>query len=401
MALPNEEFTSVFIYHLLQRLGCRVWVSLAISFAVLGCSDGAGPLARGRSVFVTSQETHELILVDGSMGRVARRIPLKDAAMLASFSADSSLIYLAEGFTSAGNLVAVDTKSLQVRWSEAQSTPTNPRPDRWNGVLVDAYGAIAPSIDETTLFVVPAFQGDTQGIAQLDASTRNLVEFGGAPLSVEARGLVLIPLGPGAPSSVLLAAGRRDEYAVPPVDWLFVINPVTLSVQDSLPIVNISSGASRYLLCPVLAPDGRSLYLLVLAATASLSKYDVVSREVVANVPLQGTSCPALSPDGARLYQARKSPGRDSPAALLIYDNALGFLDSIDLPDIDGQPPVVQDVATSPDGSQVYVTAGTGSGGVVEVPLQPGYLIAIDPVAKRVLWMTALGVWAPKQVFVR
>lgn len=390
------------MHHLRFRLRLSLTVAAIPCLLALGCGDVIGPIPLHRTVMVLSFETPVLTVVNGETGRVAGTIALADAVELGSLSADRSTLYLALGRSSLGDMLALDTHSFDVRWSEQQSTPLSPRYDRWNGVAVAAYGAIAPTSDGARLYVAPAWRRpDTGGVAMLDGATRNLVAFSGGPLDIELQGLVIIPPGPSAPLGMLLAAGARDQYAIPVVDWLFSLDPVTLAVTDSAPIVDIPSGSNRYLISPVVAPDGRSIYLIGLGTEGKVYKYDPVSRQVLASAPLQGSSSLALSPDGTTIYQTRGSPGPSTPAALVMYDAALNFLGSIDLPDINGLPPAVRALTTSPDGSRVYITAGTGSivplGGVTS----NGHLIAVDPIARRVLWTVPLGIWAPGRVFVR
>jgi hypothetical protein len=384
--------------HKIARL---IAIGLSVALVASGCADSFSPFPRGRQVFVTSSETDELVVVDGSTGQLMHRVPLQEAVMLGSLSSDSSQLYLAEGLASAGPFVALSTNTFHTDWSEDQSTPTMPRTDRWHEVAVDAYTAIGSSSDGTRLYVHPAFRSDTMGIALLDAHSRDLIGFGGEPLSLEAQGLVLAPPGTGRASGALLAVGRRDAQANPAVDWIFWLDPSTLAISDSSPVVDVPGGGQRRLLSPALAPDFRSLFVIGLTSSVGLYKYDLQSRQEVAHVPLQSDGFITLSPDGSTVYFMRRSDDPATPATLSMYDANLNLLTTIALPDIDQQPARVQDVTTSLDGTRVYVIAGTGS----RIPLggitQPGHLFAIDPAARTIVWDTPLNIWAPAQVFVR
>jgi len=366
---------------------------------VLGCSDGFGPLPAGRAVLVTSGEEPELTVVDGSSGVVATRIPLGSATETAAISGDGSTLFIAEGRAGPGDLIALNTRTLSVQWTEAQSTIQNVRADRWGGIGVAAYTAIASSPNESALYLAPAFRADTLGAAALDLSTRNLVasELGVSPRE---RGFAVVAPNPAMPSGALLVGGRRNYYAVPAVGWLYVLDPLTLVMFDSTGIIDTDPYGNRYLLLPTPDSSGRFLYIMALGATDGIFKYDFSSRRVVASAPLGSGNAFALSPDGTRLYQPLRSSTPDGSASLLVYDSDLNLLATIPLPQIDGLPAIVQDVAVSPDGSRVYITAGTGSG-VLDGPIQAGHLIAVDPVARKVLWSTALGIWGPRQLFVR
>ena len=349
---------------------------------------------------VLSVETPVLTIVNGETGQVAGKVSLANPVEVGSLSSDRSTLFLAEDGTSPGELLALDTRSFQVRWSEAQSTTLQPRFDRWNGVAVAAYGSIAPTSDGKRLYVTPAWrESDKLGVAVLDGGTRNLIAFGADPLGVGWQGLIIVPPTSTAPQGTLLATGARDLDAVPVVDWLFEIDPNTLAVVDSSSVVAVPNGGSRYLLNPVIAPDSRYVYLIGVSSSGNLYKYDVSTRQVVASAPGQSLIL-AISPDGRTIYQPRPSSGPGTPASLVMYDESLNIIARIDLPDIDGVPPVLQNLAISPDGSRVYLTAGTGSA-VVDGGTQRGHLIAVDPASRRVLWTIPLGIWAPSQVFVR
>lgn len=371
---------------------------LVSAVLLIGCSDGVGVLPVGRTVFVTSGESHELTVVDGGIGRVVERTQLPSFTWRASLSADSALLYIASG-----DLMAFDTRSRKLRWRETLSTTIVPRLDRWRGVGVSADAAIANSPDGRQLFMAPAFEGDTLGFAVLDAETRDLVAFV-EPFFVEAHGLIPLPPGPGAPAGTLLLFGRREAYPLPRTDWLYTIDLGTFAVRDSAAIVDVPEGAGRFLGLPVLAPDRASVYLMVLAGTAGIYKYDLVERRVVASAPLESDRPFVVSPDGESLYQVRNAQSvYDQATELLVYDAELQLRDRIELSEVGGAAPDVRDApSVSPDSRRVYVASGTssrvldtGSGS------QAGWLQAVDPMAKRVVWSTPLGIWAPDRLFVR
>jgi DNA-binding beta-propeller fold protein YncE len=360
---------------------------------VLGCSNGFAPLPAGRAVLVTSGEAHALTVVDASSGNVIRSISLPWSTFAAAMSPDSSLLYLVTS-----DLVAIDTRTFAIQWRETLSTTVCPRLDRWDGVSVYASSALVATSDGTGLYAAPAFRSDTQGVALLNARMRNLASFGVTPGPRE-RGLAVVPPNELMPSGALLLGGRRDYYAVPAVGWLYILDPSTVAIVDSTGIIDTDPYGNRYLLLPTPDASGRFLYIMALGATDGIFKYDFSSRRVVASAPLGSGNAFALSPDGTRLYQPLRSSTPDGSASLLVYDADLSLLATIPLPQIDGLPAIVQDVAVSPDGARVYITAGTGSG-VLDGPIQAGHLIAVDPVARTVLWSKALGVWAPRQLFV-
>jgi hypothetical protein len=168
--------------------------------------------------------------------------------------------------------------------------------------------------------------------------------------------------------------------------------------------VDVPEGAGRFLGLPVLAPDRASVYLMVLAGTAGIYKYDLVEQRVVASAPLESDRPFVVSPDGESLYQGRNQQGvYDQTTELLVYDAELQLRDRIELSDVGGSAPDVRGApAVSPDSRRVYVASGTSSR-VLDTGRGPqaGWLQAVDPVAKKVVWSTPLGIWAPDQLFVR
>lgn len=395
--------SSALLHALMYRT--RVCLSMRVSAMVccafiVGCTDALAPIPAHRTVIVLSAETPVVTVVNGETGRVAERVALAEPVEAGALSSDESTLYLAEDETSPGDMVALDAHSFEVRWREAQSTTLAPRYDRWNGVAVAAYGSIAPAANGR-IYVSPAWrQPDSVGVASLDDRTRDLIAFGAAPLSVEAQGLAIAPPNASAPQGLLLATGRRDLSVSPAVDWLFELDPATLAVVDSSPIVDVPPGTSRYLLNPVVTADGHSVFLIGIGTAGRVYKFDLGSHQVVGSAPLEGLIF-ATSPDGTTIYEARQSSGVGNPAALVIYDASLNSVGAVDLPAIEGTPPVLQSLTISSDGSRVYIAAGTGSAVLSDGGPQRGRLIAVDPVARRELWSTPLGIWAPRQVFVR
>lgn len=378
-----------------QTLRSRL-IAIFVILVAFGCSDWLNPLPPGQSVFVTSGETNELLVVDGSNGRVARRIPLQDAVLHGSFSSDSSQLYLAEGLSTPGPWIALDTKSLRTDWTERQGDPPTPRPDRWGGVAVYASVALRPSPDGRRLYVYPAIRSDSLGIASLDASTRDLIAFGGEPLGLERDGLAMAPAGPGMSSDALLAMGRRASNA----GIILWLDPSTLAVMDSATVVDVPGGSPCRLLGSALAPDGHSLYMMC-GSSLGLDKYDVRSHSVVTRVQLQTLGYLAVSPDGSAVYLAQRTDDPAAHSTLSVYDSNLDLIATIALPNIDGSPAHVVDVSPNPAGTRVFVLAGTGSRTLLLGGPQPGHLFAVDPSTRQVVWDTPLNLWGSNQLFVR
>jgi hypothetical protein len=71
----------------MKRVSRSILLRLAPVAAALliACNDGVGVLPAGRTVFVTSGESHELTVVDGGIGRVVER------TQLPSFTGSASL----------------------------------------------------------------------------------------------------------------------------------------------------------------------------------------------------------------------------------------------------------------------------------------------------------------------
>ena len=396
------------MFHVSFLAGTRLLIPGSALLIICACSDPSGPVTPGNSVLVTSGESHTLTVLDGLSGRIVSRISLAAGVDVAALSPDGATLYLSEDSSSPGDLVAIDTYSLQVRWREAQSTSTEPRYQRWGGVGVAAYYALAPSRDGSTLYAAPAFHADslgsfssgTLGVAAIGADDRDPVahELGVLPRQF---GLAPPPATSALGQGELLLGGSRDINSFPQREWLYMLNPLTLTIDDSMGVVGEASDGSRYIVMPRYAPDGRDAYVMSAGATAGLFKIDVASRTVIHSALVGLGGAFAISPDGARLYQTHPNDAYGVRASLLVYDSTLTLVRYIDLPTIDGHPPALLDVAVSPDGSRVYATAGTGSRVALDGVTQSGILIAVDPTAGKVLWTTPLNVWLPRQVFVR
>jgi hypothetical protein len=65
----------------------------------------------------------------------------------------------------------------------------------------------------------------------------------------------------------------------------------------------------------------------------------------------------------------------------------------------DEQPLATQWAAVSNDGQDVYITAGTASGGPLFTP-QPGRVLVVDAARRRLTGEILLNDWRPKEVLV-
>ncbi len=381
-----------------RRRQCRAtWARALVlgSLALQACRTTDAPLPAGDGVIVISGETPQVVLVDPMAGRVARRTDVPAFAFTASLSPDRATLYLA-----AGDLMAMDAHSLAVRWRERLSTTTDPRLDRWGGVVVASEAALAASPDESRLFVASAFKDNTPGLAVLDAATRNLVGFLG-PLFVEGGGLVTLPPGPAAPKGAILVIGRREAYQLPRVDWLYVLDPVSLTLQDSTTIAPPPApGGNSSLARLVIAADHRTAYAFNAQASGSqLYKYDLASRQVLASAPDPYQGQVALSGDDRHLYQTSGFSLNDPGSGmLLVYGADLQTESPIDLRSTSSSstPPQLTGIAVSADNAHIYVTAGTASRGPTFGP-QPGRLLVVDAHSGILNRAISLGIYAPAE----
>lgn len=256
--------------------------------------------------------------------------------------------------------------------------------------IVDTGGeAIVVSPDGSTLFIAGwrSDRGDL-GVGLVNAETFEPTGFIG-PLSVRGDGLAALPPAPDRPNGAVLALGRRPRPSDPSGLSLFVIDPETGAVVDSL--AGVTKDTAAYQL--VAAADGRHVYL---NGAGSLVRYDLEARTPRERVELPTHGSLSLAPDGQELY--RTVNGADANASwngkVFVFSPTLADRNVVDLSDHTqgGFPPMTLSAETSYEHPHLYVVTGTasfGHGG----PYQPGRLFIVNLADRGVERVIELNSW--------
>lgn len=371
-----------------------------LTVLVLGCNFLGDPDAIGSTVLIAGSESGDLIQVDPATGRVVRRLAglprYQDAHVLSS---DSTTLYLTGGDERIPReLVSVNAHTLGIRWRERLSNGVDLRLDRFAGLAVYGDYSLALTEDGSRLFAASASRGDQRGIAVLDSRTRDVLGFL-APLDVVPSGLSIGPRRAPRQNGVIMALARRDRFSASSNDWLFFIDDATLQIFDSISVSSTAGGLPLRLQQAVVAPDGEAIYIL---ASGYLLGISTVSLEVFASRSVTARGHLALSNDGSRLYLADRGGKLDLPGSgkVMIYDNLLQGVDSIDLRTSAEEAPVARYAAIDTGNSILYVTSGTPSRGPLYGP-QPAKLLIVDVFLRKVRSAVSLGDWNPGPVYVQ
>lgn len=370
-----------------------------------GCHDGAGPDdVAGEAVLVVGGEGARLALVEGATGRVVSRPgPFARDKGPSAIAADGATVYFSALPDDAPRtLYSLDARTGRTRWSLAVYDPRDRR--RVDGYALFAT-ALATTPASTGLVMGEAYAGaddatfgqpgNETGVALLDAVTRRVVRFVRPLRVVEDGGLATLPPGPAADAGAVLAIGSRAARGTSPsLDWLFILDATTLAVQDSATVTAPAGDAGGTLRQVVAAPDGRSVYLVGRAGGA-ITKYDLVTRSVVATAALPSAGRLTVAPDGGTLYLTDPGVERVSPGSgmLYVFGPDLEPRTAIDLrgASVQGVPPVTRAVAVSRDLTRLYVAVGTASLGGSTFPTQQQRLLVVDAATGAILRDVALG----------
>lgn len=301
--------------------------------------------------------------------------------------------------SSLADLFALDLRTLRLRWHERRSDIAA-RSTVGPITLGDA--GMCTSRDGTRLFV-GASTTDGFGVAAIDLATRTPVMFGRSLQVVGVEDLVLAPPRAGFPDGILLAAGVEDPNASPSTSMLFLIDPNTLAVIDSIPNltppINGRGGSIFHL---VVAANGRDVYGDGLGWVVEI---DLDTRAVIALTPTTPFALGmAVAPDGSAVFIADGGDFFDTPGSGTIfrYDAGLHPLTPIQLPT--NLPPhqealTTSSVAVSADGHTLYVTSGDADLGP-NFGFEPARLLIVDLPTGHVR-AVALGDAEPQAVYLR
>jgi DNA-binding beta-propeller fold protein YncE len=359
----------------------------AAGTAVTACDSPAVSAPRGTTLITASQSEH-LTVVDVETGRIiARPGPISGIGEVA-LSADSTTLYL----TVHRELLALDMHSLRFRWRERTKIIDSA------ANVAAGFRGLAISPDGARIFLDSENDG-VPGIAVLDSRTREEIAFSG-PFTVA--DLAMIPAGPAAAGGALLVTGSRAIAGRSADGKLFVLDPATLAVRDS--VLLVPSGTNRWgdvgQVLP--SPDGRHVYV---GAASGIVRYDVLERRVVNRVALPYRAPLAIAPDGRRLYMPNQGDGRNwsGNGLLYVFDADLTPRTPIDLSaaEVPGAQPIQLNLAVvSHDSRRVYVSAGTAHRGPLYGP-HPGRVLVVDAVTGQLLREIPTGDWLTRKIVLR
>jgi hypothetical protein len=370
-------------------------MGLAALLSLGGCaSDPARPVI-GEAAFVVNWQGSQVVVVDvANAAVVARAGPVPAFKGVSAFDARNGAIYVT-GYdnTLPPNLVRVETATLRVTATRYDSI--NARSTVGPLELYGTYG-MAALADSTGALVVDGRVGSVPGVVKLEGSTYRPVAFGG-PFVVAADGLAT--LSPAQyPGGAVLVAAARDSMGSQVQDYLFVLDPVTLSPRDSFRFTAPRGGSFSAIGRFLVSTSGSDLYVV---ADNSILRFDLLSRQVTASAPRPTSGALCLSHDGSRLFVTDPGDMWDYPGAGIVrsFSAALGPLPSIDLNGPSpGISPELNRCALSADDSVLLVSSGTGSRGPLFGPQRARlYVVSLSSGAFSIV---ELGGWAARDVFV-
>lgn len=358
---------------------------LAALFQV-ACSESVGPIARGQTALVLGGETTSVRTIDVKRGVVTARLSSAPRYIDSyALSGDNRSLYLI-GFGSSQQpraLFGIDVASLSLRYME----PLTAIASQVTTGQAALYGARALSVaPDGRAVALDGMLDGVPGLWTVDLGTLVPKRFWG-PATIAAAAVAPLPPSTRYPGGGLAVIGSRPDGSASPRRFLFVLDPESLLAEDSIPVPDFT----RQLLA--LSAGEQLLYV----SPDSVFWYDVQSARVVASVvraePFGRISC---APAGDICYESDPGDGRDWPGSGRVYrlDRALGLRSPFELGGGEPGPstPTVNHVATSRDGTAIYVVSGTASIGPLFGP-QPGTLFVVDRTTGAVRKRLPTGDW--------
>lgn len=344
--------------HACARLA-RSWRArvLALVFWQIGLGACRGPVDPTRpaaDLLVLDVQSGRLLLVDSRTPAVTGEVgPRAYPIHGPTIRRDGKVLFFSGKYPDESwKLVALDLTSRQVAWTLDQARSDGTFPTH-NGVqLAAASDGLAVSGDGASLYIAPAIQGETRGIATVDIGRREVRGFWGPFRTYQ----MVVVSGSSAPGvDTIVAIGTRG--------------PDIRRARDSVYVLR--TGASFEVLAVVAPPPGSwqiwSLAdgpgsLVYVAGDQAIGVYDMAARAYTAVRWRQGFGRVVSSPDGEMV--ALPDPG-DPPVAptglLPVFGAGLQPLALFDLRSLAtaGVPPATSHVAFSPTSAELFVTAGS------------------------------------------
>ena len=231
---------------------------LILGIALLLCGGCGGPVEpnlRAADLILVGLESGRLLLVDSKTPAVVGEIGPRAYPVHGSVvGRDGKRLFFSGKYPdNSWKLVAVDLNERQLFWALDQATPQGTIPSYSGVKLIPGSDALAVSSDGVVLYVNPAAQGTTTGIAVLDITTREVRGFWGPILS---SGMTTLSGSAAADTLVVIGTRTADDDLIR--DSVYVLRTgVSFEVLRVIPPRRVPprSGASRGLLaCPSMPP---------------------------------------------------------------------------------------------------------------------------------------------------
>jgi hypothetical protein len=380
-------------------LGHRLIIAAVGLCLAGGCRNPHESEIGGEQVIVSTEASALSVLRvhDGSV--VARPGPVPRGAYGFARSADDSLVYYAGADEySQRQVLALNTRSLQIAWRELLADLEHR--SRVEGLELLSPHALAPTPSGTRMLLAPARRAGDFGVAVLDGATRDPVDFLG-PLNASPEGITTVPPSGTHVNGAVVIAGTRTSGAGPKEGWLFLLDGVSLAPRDSVRLTSGVDDEWAGLGQVIAAPFGEAVYI---RGPDGLLRYDLLTRDVTASPPTDVRGRLSVAADGGSIYLADEGDGRFSAGTgfLYRYSADLATVEPIDLraEAVNGSGPTIQSAATSGDSRTIYVLVGNPSIGPV-FPGQSLRVLVVDAISKAVGHSFPVGGYGGGPIFVR
>lgn len=371
----------------------------------LSCDSANGPVPLGTSDLlvvstVMRSDSAPLAVIEPGSGRITGHIgPLPRLTNRGALSPDHSTLYMfAELDNPTSELVAIDSRSLQIEWR--MRIATLEQQALGDSLPIAIGGDIMSVTPDGKRLLLNATEENAAGFAIFDLSARIVTGFDPLVSIVD-----LASLAPSTdlPNGAVLVAGVRQVGPALYTGMFYVLDGATLAVRDSVTVTPPTDDPAAGMQQVLPSADGQFAYIV----GPQQFRYDLTSRRLTDSTPTPSYGWLSMSGDGNTLYRSDfgtfDSPGSGN---IFVYDADLVPRAPIDIsqiapsPDAPEQPVVNDNAATSPDGKLLYVAVGTPEAGGYGV-YEPSRLLVIDRTTYALVRSISLAGSSPEIVLVR
>lgn len=373
---------------------CRLEGVLIVGIALLLCGGCGGPVEpnlRAADLILVGLESGRLLLVDSKTPAVVGEIGPRAYPVHGSVvGRDGKRLFFSGKYPdNSWKLVAVDLNERQLFWALDQATPQGTIPSYSGVKLIPGSDALAVSSDGVVLYVNPAAQGTTTGIAVLDITTREVRGFWGPILS---SGMTTLSGSAAADTLVVIGTRTADDDLIR--DSVYVLR--TGVSFEVLRVIPPPPGSTQ--IWSVARASGLSFYA---AGNNTIGVYDLASNGYSAVRSRQGFGAAVSSHDGSMVVLPDPGDPPTAPTGLLpVLGAGLQPGRIVDLRSLSTSsvPPATTHVAFSPTATELFVTAGSTHIRQDFNP-EPGRLVIVDYLTGAVRGTLNLQDWGHARVF--